>query len=83
MDLTMRLRGPGPSSCGHTVCPAPTPTPTPRASASLAAGSCGDRTRIPGSVLLNDIHRVAQGFVELRVELEISWRTRLQRQHPP
>ncbi len=35
------------------------------------------------AVLLNDIHRDAKGFVERGVEPETSWRTRLQRQHPP
>ena len=55
----------------------------PRAAASPAARSCGDRTQTSGAVLLNDIHRVAQGFTEWRVEPEISWWTRLQRQHPP
>ena len=67
------VAGPGPSGGGRPIGPAPTQTPTPRAAASPAARSCGDRTQTPGSVLLNDIHRDAQGFVERRVEPEISY----------
>ena len=67
VDLMARvnqLHCPDPSGGGRPVGPTPTQTPTPRAAASPAAKSCGDRTQTPGSVLLNDIHRDAQGFVD-------------------
>ena len=88
MDLAKHLRGPRPSSSGgYPVCPTPTQTPTPRA--AVKGGGITSRQILRGpdedslAVLLNDIHRYAQGFVERRVDPEISWRTRLQRPHPP
>ena len=82
MDIAKRLRGPGtvagpdPSGGGNPMCPTPTQTPTPRA--AVKGGGITSRQILRGpdedslAVLLNDIHRDAQGFVARRVEPEIS-----------